>query len=49
MVNDTIETAAFTAPAGPSGRSWEAVAKVLMSCWMRWSGLSTGVVVNCAR
>ena len=45
-MNDTIETSALIAPS-PSESETEV--NEVMSCWMRWSGLSTGVAVNRAR
>ena len=43
IVNDTSDTIAFTAP---TARVTELTVKVLMSSWMRWSGLSTGAWMN---
>jgi hypothetical protein len=45
-VNDTSDTIELIAPM-PSERASEM--KVATSCWMRWSGLSMGFLVNRAR
>ena len=42
-MNDTSETIALTAPTASVA---ELTVKVLMSSWMRWSGLSTGARVK---
>ena len=43
IVNDTSDTSALTAPTASVA---DVAVKVVMSSWMRWSGLSTGARVK---